>query len=206
MTPTAPDANRILADRLRELGNIASGQALRALGEITNTRFSIRVPEIELVSYNSMPRLIGDAEDGMVGVLIDVYGDICGVFILLLRPDTVAGILSGLGVEPAKDFQAAPKRAKSALMEMGNIMCSSYMTAVYEMTRLKTRLMPPSYAADMLGAILTRPMIRFAMEESNILYIENVFTIEDTQLLGSILLLPEIESAQTLAKRLGELI
>lgn len=192
-----------LGDRLRELGNIGCNQALNALSQLTSTDFYVHVPDIELLEYREMPRRLGDEEAETVSVMLSISGELRGLFLLLLKPDIASKILVAMGVEPPREFHALELRQLSALTELGNIMCSSYMNAVSFMTGLTIDFSVPSCAVDMLGAILSLPIIRFAQLDSKMLYIENVFTIEGKDWVGSTLFLPEMDSAATLSERLG---
>ena len=198
--------NRTMSYMLRELGNIGCGRALTALSELVSTDFHIRVPEIELAEYSRIPILLGDVEDEMVGVMLEVSGELDGVFLLLLHPEMAERILDKLGVPVNGGLHELTPSADSALLELGNIMGSSYMTAVSEFTDFDIRLSVPALAIDMLGSLLSIPVIRFAQMDSPMLYIQNVFTIDEKDWVGSTLLLPELSSAYRLKERLEELL
>ena len=197
------DLKLTLSDSLRELGNIGCNRALTALSQMTATDFAVKVPDIEFIEYSVMPQRLGSVEEETVSLLLEVSGDLDGTFLLLLRPETAAQLLTALGLPAPQSFHALDPRQHSALLELGNIMCSSYMTAVSELTGLESGLTIPAYAVDMLGALLSLPIIRFAEAESKMLYIQNVFTIAGRDWSGCTLLLPTLDSAQKLGERLG---
>ncbi len=195
-----------LSDRLRELANIGCGYALSALSRMTDKEFFVRVPEIDLIGYDGMPGRLGDVEEEMVGVLLEISGELSGLFLLLLKPEIASVLLSALNVAPPESYRAMRERQQSALLELGNILCSAYMTAVSQMTGLDIKLTPPSCAVDMLGALLSEPLSRFARLESLLLYIRSVFAVEGREWVGCMLFMPELDAADLLGQRLGALL
>lgn len=194
------ELNRTLSDMLMELGNIGCGRALSALSKLSSKSFIVRTPRVELIEYRDMPKRLGSEEDEMVSIMLDISGELDGVFLILFKPQIAQSILLALGLELLNGLGDMSDYEKSALLEIGNIMASSYMNAVYMMTDLETKSTVPAYAIDMLGALLNMPIIRFASEDSQLLFIQNVFTIEDDDFVGCTLFLPTLDSSLKLRR------
>ena len=80
--------------------------------------------------------------------MLGIVGDLEGVVLLLVTPGDADTVCRILGVEPGSEY------APSALGEVGNIVGSSYINALAEMTGMAIEPTPPATATDMLGAIV----------------------------------------------------
>ncbi len=93
--------------------------------------------------------------------------------------------------------------AASAFMEIGNILASSFLTALCEMTGLDLRSSPPALAIDMTASILSAVAAVFADLEDDIVtivtQIDEVFGIVE----GYFIFVPEPGSLSVLLRALG---
>ena len=91
----------------------------------------------------------------------------------------------------------------SALKEIGNILASSYLSAMSSLTSLSILPSVPDIAIDMAGAILSVPAIEFGKVGDTVLYIETEFSEGSTKVVGDFFLIPDVESYEILLKALG---
>jgi chemotaxis protein CheC len=93
----------------------------------------------------------------------------------------------------------------SALQEIGNILAGSYISSLSSLSNLDIKISVPSLALDMAGAILSVPAIHFGLIGDKILIIENEFVEEPAaeSVNGFFILIPEVDSYDTLLKSLG---
>ena len=92
----------------------------------------------------------------------------------------------------------------SAVCEIGNIMCCSYINAMTVMMDLRVHVSVPDLCIDMTGAILSVPMIHFARLSDELLLIEDKYHFDDQEVVSHILFLPEIQSLERIFEALGE--
>ena len=92
----------------------------------------------------------------------------------------------------------------SAVSEIGNIMCCSYINALTRMLDIKVDVSVPDTCVDMIGAILSVPMIHFANISDELLLIEDKYHFGDLSVISHVLFLPEIESLEQIFRALGE--
>ncbi len=92
---------------------------------------------------------------------------------------------------------------RSALMEIGNILAGSYVNAIATMTNLNIELSTPQIAIDMVGAILSYPAAQFGAMGDKLLLIEEDFISSNETIRSHLLIMPEIESLQTMLESLG---
>ena len=191
-------------DILKEISNIGTGNAVTALAAMIGRQVDIKLPEIQILGYNDVPGLLGDVESVQVGILLDISGDIKGMFMFLLSDSFTKEMIKLLvGKEPDK-MTDLDEMDRSAICEIGNIMCCSYINAMSTMTGMTMNVSVPDMCCDMVGAILSVPMIHFANLSDEILFIENQYSLGDLSLVSHILFLPEIESLKKIFDIFGE--
>ena len=149
-----------------------------------------------------MPELLGGAEKFQVGVLLETTGDINGMFMFLLSEDFTRQLLETLVGDIPADAAQLDDMARSAICEVGNIMCCSYINALARMMDVKVHVSVPSVCSDMVGALLSVPMIRFANLSDEMLFIENKYHLGEHSVVSHVLFLPEVESIQKILKAL----
>ena len=203
MVNTYSELDEYAIDALRELGNIGTGNAMTSLAQMTGQQVSIEVPSVRIVPYQETPALMGGAESVQTGILMEVSGDISGIFMFLLNEDFTKTMLKGLLGYEVDDVQDLDEIGNSAICEMGNIMCCSYINALSTMLGLHIRITVPSVCCDMVGALLSVPMIRFANMGEELMFIENRFQFDSISLVSHILFLPELASLNFLLDKLG---
>ncbi|HPU21433.1 MAG TPA: chemotaxis protein CheC [Thermoclostridium caenicola] len=203
MADAISELNSFHLDVLREIGNIGAGNAATALAKLLDKKIDMRVPQIRIMKFSEVSDVLGGAETPVVGILLQIHGDISGSMMFILDyPSSrlLVNILMGKPVESDLDYD---ELTCSALKEIGNILAGSYLSALSNMTNLK--LMPdvPALAIDMAGAILSVPAIEFGKNSDTVLYIENVFTDGRDSVIGDLFLIPDDLSYGKLLEALG---
>jgi chemotaxis protein CheC len=139
-------------DALREIANIGMGKASSALADLIGTTILINVPQAVCVPIGDLPDVLHDPEQITAGIYLQVAGDVPGhaTFVFDVQSaERLAGVLLGMSEVHLDEVTA------SALMEIGNIMLSAYLTAISDFTGLQLLPSPPVMAVDMGGAILS---------------------------------------------------
>ena len=107
--------------------------------------------------------------------------------------------------EEITDFTSLTEMEESLLLELGNIMCGSYIRALSQLLDMEMDVSVPQISVDMGGAILTAAMSRFLRTSEELLMIDNVFCMDTGTFSGRILFLPEMETLHDLLRKLEEL-
>lgn len=192
-------------DVLREMGNIGSGHVLTVLSQMTKREFSISAPDAEFLDYEELPAKMGDAEDARAAVTVDLSGDIEGIFMFIADRSLADALLSSLGVglaAPEFFYEMEPMQ-RSALLEVGNIVANSYVTAICGLTGLSVSSSVPAMSVDMLGALLNLPVLRYAVTESRMIYMRSAFCIDGEEFNGNVVLFPDHPSLERLMASVG---
>jgi len=199
-------------DVLKEVGNIGAGNAATALAKLMGKKIVMDVPDIKIIEFKEVNEMFDNAERPVVGVLVKVAGDLPSYVMLIMEYETAKLILNVLlGISPDSEKAADSKNNTdeltdlelSAIMEVGNILTGSYLSALSELTGLNAQPSVPAIAIDMVGAILSVPAIELGKICDTVLYIESRFSEGSTNIKTDFILIPTPESYQILMKTLG---
>ena len=93
--------------------------------------------------------------------------------------------------------------AKSALVEVGNIIICSYINSFSQLIHVDISLSVPSSTINTLGGILMVPIAEHGYETDKLMYCNADFVIEGKKFSDWLLMLPDIQSLNTIMERLG---
>lgn len=191
-------------DCLKEIGNIGSGSAASSLAQMLGKNIIMRVPDVRVMDYEHVIDEMGGPEKVITGLLVRLDGDIKGMIMFLLEESFAKLVLSSfLGTEQQAPLVALDEIGISAIKEMGNIMAGSYLQAIAGLTGMFIDMTVPSMTIDMLGAIMSVPIIEFAEVGDRVLFIDEGFVVDGVDIKSNIILIPEMSSLNTLMKKLG---
>lgn len=190
-------------DVLREVSNIGCGNAATALSTMLNKRIDMEIPSVNILPLAEAPGLLGGAELLVTGVFFQAVDDLPCSILWLLEQDSVGQLLSllfGMDVQSQPPYSALEQ---SALMEVGNILSSSYLGALSSFTGLNFQLSVPALATDMAGAILDIALMQLGSYSDHALVIKNSLRVGDESVEANFLLIPDATLIQQIFTSLG---
>lgn len=190
-------------DILREIGNIGAGNATTALSQMINAKVDMKVPKVELLDFRELPDIVGGAECIVVGILLELEGEINGMMMFVLERASahrLVNVLMGRNIDNFDDFT---EMDLSALNEIGNIIAGAYLYSLSALTNLMIKASVPYMSIDMAGAILSVPAIEFGKVGDRALLIKSQFGEEDEFVDGFFILIPTLESYEKILTSLG---
>lgn len=193
-------------DMLSEIGNIGAGNANTALSQLLNKRIDMDVPTVKITDFEEMADVLGGPENLVVGILINVSGDVNGMMILAFEQTSAHKLVNILLGKELDNFEAFTEMDLSALYEIGNILASSYLSSLATITKLSMQPSVPHMAIDMAGAILSVPAIEFGKTDDKVLLIKTEFAEGKESVVGNYILLPDVPSFNKILTSLGALI
>ena len=138
-------------DVLKELGNIGAGHATTALSRLLgNKKLTLVVPQAMIVGMQESMGLCGGPESLVGAIYIRVSGGLCGHMALLLPFTSVQSLLGYLLGATPQEFS---DMELSTLQEVGNIVVTSYLNALADMTNTVLYPSVPAVAVDMAAAV-----------------------------------------------------
>lgn len=142
-------------DALREVGNIGAGHAATALATILNKPVTMSVPHVGLETLFEFTERTDGPETESVCVYMPTEGDVIGHAAFLMDSSCAMDLCDLLLGRASGETRVMNELEQSVLMEIGNIITSSYLTALCDLTELQFKSTPPSIAIDMIAAILS---------------------------------------------------
>ena len=197
------DLDSVRYDVLREVGNIGAGNATTALSQLINSKIDMNVPKVELLDFQSLAEVVGSAEKLVVGILLNLSGDISGMMMFMMEFSSAHYLVNCLVGKDKENMEAFTEMDLSALKEIGNIIAGAYLSALSSLTNLKIIESIPYMAIDMAGAILSVPAIAFGELGDKALLIESEFNQIDNSVNGFFILIPTEDSYGKILTSLG---
>ena len=190
-------------DTLREIGSIGTGNAATALSQMMNRPVRITLPEVRIMGYNEAIEWIGGPEEVTAGVLVKMSGDVGGIMLSVQKLELVNIVLETMLGESVTSYEGLNELARSAMVEIGNIMISTFINALSGLADLNIKLTVPAFAVDMQGAILTVPMAEYGGMSDYLMAIGGNFVCDGKEVPCHVLLSPDLRSLDFLLRKRG---
>ena len=105
--------------------------------------------------------------------------------------------------EQVDDYSQLGEIELSALVEIGNILISTFINALSSLADVSIELTVPSITVDMQGAILAVPMAEYGGQTDYLMTIGGNFVCDGKEVPCRLLLSPDIRSLNFLLRKLG---
>jgi chemotaxis protein CheC len=189
-------------DALREVANIGAGHAATALSQMTGQTIMISVPRINIAPLEDVPPHIGDPEEPVAAVLMQMTGDLSGRTLLVFPRATAVRMAEIMIRRPHAGGASLTPLEESALKEAGNILSGAYLNALSDFMGLVLMPSPPALAIDMAHAVLSTAYLQFGVDRDFVFCVETEFVMQDDgeRLRGFFLLLPDLASLRAILR------
>ena len=190
-------------DTLREIGSIGTGNAATALSTLLGREIRITLPEVRIMGYNEAIEWMGGPEAVTAGVLVGMSGQMNGIMLSVQQLEFINLVLESMLGGGVQDYEELTELSRSTLIEVGNIMISTFINALSGLSDISVNLTVPAFAVDMQGAILSVPMAEYGGMSDYLMTIGGNFVCDNKQVPCHLLLSPDIRSLNFLLKKLG---
>ena len=197
------ELNSMHIDVLREIGSIGSGNASTSLASVTQQKITMTVPQVQILDINKILRILGGPEKIISAVLVKFSGDIEGIMLYLQSLEFINVVLKSTLSKTVESYDQLTELEYSALIEIGNIMISSYINAITSLINVQVDLTVPANAINMLGAIMNVPMTEYGYNSDKMMIINGSIICDGQKIESDLLMIPDIPSLQTIMEKLG---
>ena len=197
------DMNSLQIDALREIGSIGTGNAATALSSMLGMEVRIPLPEVQILEFNAAVEKLGGFETISAGIISDLRGEINGLMLALFQQDAINLLLGKMMGKKINDYDELTEIENSAIIEIGNILISSFINALSGLSGVRITPSVPQISIDMQGAIITVPMAAYGSQSDYIMLIGGSFLVEHKEVPCRLLLAPDMRSLNYLLHRLG---
>ncbi|HOB15867.1 MAG TPA: CheY-P phosphatase CheC [Defluviitoga sp.] len=168
-------------DVLKELGNIGAGNAATSISMMLGKKVKITVPSAEVIPVSDLWKKFKDPENIAAGSMVEIEGEIKGALLFLLGAEETKSVIELLMLPRPNDLTNMDELTTSAIGEIANIMCSSYITALSNFTGLNVHSMPPKVVVDMLSAIVSETSLITTNGGDYVILIQTDILVEDIE-------------------------
>lgn len=200
---TYEEMNELEIDILKEIGSIGGGNAATALSSMLSAKVNMSLPKVEILDFNEALSNVGDPEEVVAAILVEMSGELSGIMLFILTKEFSDEILFRMLGKTEANFFELEEIDSSVLMEIGNIVISSYITAMASLVNMSVELSVPQLAVNMLGGIMSVPIAMMGQHSDRIMMITGEFKIDGKALNSNMLLLPDVQSLNVLMRKLG---
>ncbi|MBN2013608.1 MAG: chemotaxis protein CheC [Candidatus Altiarchaeota archaeon] len=182
-------------DALMEISSIGAGHASIALSSLTDKKIEVSFPWMEVCPLETVTSKMGRPEKEITNIYLHIDGtsldnqfEVCSLLLVLPVKDaaTLAKILQG---EEATGAEELSDMDRSTLMEIGNILAGSYLSAIAEYLNLSLVESLPALAADMLDSVMDPIIAQHACDVENALLFNTRFLVEGLEITGHFVVL-----------------
>lgn len=188
---------------VKELANIGLGHATTALAELTGEFFSMSPPSVEHYLLTDVLDGLGLSESLTVGVSMAIFGEASGYILFLTSWQSAQKIWELLLSQAPSAPTEITELEVSAMLEVGNIINSSFLTAISDMINVVMGSSVPQMGIDMGASLLESVVVEASSQETHALTIRTEIQNRDHSVTGVFLYVPSNSGMRTAFGRLG---
>ena len=182
----------IQMDALAELGNIGAAHAATTLSQMLACPIDMTVPEVHAIDIADLHRYISN--DISAVVVFQIQGEVAdGGYIVVSMPQATVIQLTNQMLGMTGTDREISDMDRSAAIEIGNIMISSFLDATAELLGIVMLPSPPALAIDMMHAAFESIVAQVAGDVNDILIFNTELEGEAPPVYGSIYMLPNTD-------------
>lgn len=191
-------------DAVKELINIGVGRAAGMLNEMTGCTIRLRVPTVRIVTVDELASVEEiHASDPSSTVSLAFQGPLRGMSALVFPPESAAALVMLLSGETADSPAELDALRVETLKEVGNIVLNSVMGSIANILEHHLSYTLPRYQEIQ---VLTLARDAHPPGPADLVILANTyFTIEGREIEGSILLILEVGSLESLLDAIREM-
>lgn len=195
------DLDTLRRDGLREVATIGAGHAATALSQLTDRRIMISVPQVRQVDATRLPEMLTGFGDHVAVVSMRMLGDLTGRALLVFSEQDAVRLCDLILRREPGPMRALGDLEQSGLKEVGNIVCSAYLTAL---SNFMGMMLLPSVPGLVLGP--TEAAVNSSIDPSDahgdmVFCVDTAFRADGTPaqpLTGAFLLMPDRASIRAI--------
>ncbi len=195
--------SEIQIDALRELGSIGAGHAATALSQLLDHMVDISVPEVRLVPVAEVPLVFGGPETLVGAVYCRLLGDVAGSMLFIAPRAALLALVDMLRNREIGSTKSLNAEEDALITHCASILMSAYLAAIARMADINLLPSVPSFAFDMMGAILEVASLEMGMKADTAIFILTSFADEHSAVDAALFYLPDPDSLEILLGKLG---
>ena len=183
------EVNKLI--HLKIMGDKGAERAMESLAVILDMEVDMNISAVNMVSLFTIPDIIG-SED-MVSLITPFTGAISGTVFCLVNPEGAKKLVSALlGDFPEEEQdEMLNEMQKSAIIEIGNIITSSFVDVWADTFAVELSYEPPAFKFDFGNAIIDNTLIDSAKTGDFVILYNSTLNVINIDINFTILVLPD---------------
>lgn len=173
-----------------QLVNKGTRNAIANLSQMVGQEIKVDSFSLRQIPVADISKLLGGPDTTSVGIYLTVSGSADGHIMLMYDPQMAYGFVDLLMGLPAGSTQTLGEMEKSALGELGNVVGSSFLNALVDVTGLTLLPSPPTVMTDMVGALVDVVAADILLTQDDAFLAETAFVAPDRQISGMFFVIP----------------
>jgi chemotaxis protein CheC len=195
-------------DILCEIGNMCAGNATTALAQILGRRIELELPSVNVIDSEKIPYYLKiDPEEQVIGVHVQIWGGAHGNA-LMVFPTSDSHLLIDLLIGSHEERASTlTEIGISALKEVGNIVISSYLSALSAFTGISAFPSTVTLTSGCAKALVNLAFSGLRKDEcQEIILVEACFSERKRDLAGRFFIIFDAESIAAILKKAKSMI
>jgi len=183
--------NEFYRDAFQELGNIGSGNAATALSQLVGRTINMSVPEVMVIPIEQVPDIVGNMEETVAGIYLEVYGDVPSKILVTFPYQILLNLTDLMMNQPVGTGSMLDEIKLSALKELGTILSGAYLNAMSKFLDLRMIPSVPALAIDSFTSVLNTILAELSQANQYALMLRTEIIETETKISGNFFLIPE---------------
>lgn len=170
---------------------------------LDNEKIDMSVPVVKVAPLQDVPDSFGNPENLVTATFCEAECPEFGLVVVFVMPlEAAQNIIQKILPDSSGEIG---EMESSLLMELGNIITGSYLSALSFMTNLTFNASPPKLGIDMAAAIMGTVIAETKTVDDQLILLNTSLNIESDGIKGGVLILPDSGSLVTLCEQLGKM-
>jgi chemotaxis protein CheC len=190
-------------DILCEIGNMCAGNATTALAQILGKRIELELPSVNVIDSQKLPYYLKiDPEEPVIGIHLQIWGGAHGNA-LMVFPTSDSHLLIDLLIGAHEERASTlTEIGISALKEVGNIVVSSYLSALSAFTGISAFPSTVTLTSGSAKSLVNLAFSGLRKDEcQEIILVEACFSERKKDLAGRFFIIFDAESIAEILKK-----
>lgn len=183
-------------DYLREMMNVAAGNAATALSQVLQCEVDVKLPEVFILPVSKVSSIFKDPSVPVLCVKTEMVGDVRGALFFVVPDEQKKNLLVLVKQSMPNALRKRLPVDSTVIEEIANITAGTFLSAIHDFSKLNICHTVPVLAIDMIQSLLDESLISNSMNE--IVVIENEFFIKEGNVRTVLFLIPMVKSIETL--------
>ena len=195
--------NDMQQDALQEIANIGASHAATSLSQMVNKPIQVGIPRIKVVPIEKSVESVPQSEP-VIGVLLQMAEETPLYVMVLLSKQSAFYLANLLLNQPEETRDTFSEMEESALMEVSNVMMSSFFDSITNLINVSMVPGPPVIAFDLPAAILDYALIKVGNVADQVILFETAVSEEGNNTFDvNMFLIPEPKTIDLILEKLG---